>query len=177
MKKIVELNPDVKKVVISGGEPMLQQSNLITLLNILKYEGYWVEIETNGTIEPKDIFLELIDQINCSPKTSNSGEDNTPKMRDNPVAMKKLVACEKTNFKFVLNGEEDIWEINSLMFRYGITKDRTFFMPQAKNRLEYFKVNEKGISLDTAIQVLADRNGHPYTSRLQVLKYDNERGR
>ena len=66
-----QIGKDVKALVISGGEPMLQQNKLVPLLHLLKNDGYWVEIETNGTRAPSDEFLSLIDQINCSPKLTN----------------------------------------------------------------------------------------------------------
>ena len=73
----IQLNgKDIKALVISGGEPMLQQSKLIDVLRPLKQDGYWVEIETNGTIAPTQEFSDLIDQINCSPKLASSGADN-----------------------------------------------------------------------------------------------------
>mgnify|MGYP001618650618 CR=1 FL=1 len=174
--EVKRLAPDVKRVVISGGEPMIHQPELITLLTLFKYEKYLVEIETNGTIELKNRFLELIDQINCSPKTSNSGPDNTPATRDRPEAMKKFVDSEKTNFKFVVGGEGDLPEIEDFILRYGISKDRVYLMPQASTKEEYFRIDESGISFDTRVQRMAIDHGLHFSSRLQIYYWGNERG-
>lgn len=169
LAEVKRLGPDVKSVVISGGEPMLHQSELITLLVLLKYEKYWVEIETNGTIEPKARFLELIDQINCSPKTKNSGPRNTIRMREKPAILKKYVACEKTNFKFVVCSEEDIPEIEKFIKKYKISKDRVRLMPQGQTRAEYF-------AIDIQVQRMAHDIKTGFTSRLQMYYHNNERG-
>ena len=57
-------------LVITGGEPMLQQRHLVSLLRRLKAQqkNYFVEVETNGTIKPDENILQLIDQWNVSPK-------------------------------------------------------------------------------------------------------------
>src|SRR3989344_302215 len=57
------------RVVVTGGEPLLQQKKLALLFSFLP--NWAVEIETNGTIAP---LPELSDcQFNCSPKLANSG--------------------------------------------------------------------------------------------------------
>src|SRR5689334_5020919 len=71
----------LSNIVITGGEPLLQQDKLVLLLTLLKaknsedkfdYRAYKIEIETNGTIAPKKELVKLTDQWNISPKTSNS---------------------------------------------------------------------------------------------------------
>lgn len=59
-------------VVITGGEPFRQ--DLAKLLNVLTDAGYYVQIETNGTLEPADVPYSLVTDIRtgvyvvCSPK-------------------------------------------------------------------------------------------------------------
>jgi len=70
----------INHVVITGGEPLLQQDRLVLLLKLLKSKGkkesrfsfHHVEIETNGTIIPINEIIDYVDQWNISPKTSNS---------------------------------------------------------------------------------------------------------
>lgn len=88
-----------KSIVISGGEPFLQQRNLLTLIGGLKKLDYWIEIETAGVIAPDSVLLALVDQINCSPKLSNSG--NSVYEREKPFALKRLSECGKANFKLL----------------------------------------------------------------------------
>ena len=63
---------NVKHLVITGGEPLMQQDDLAELLSFIKPEFY-VEVETNGTILPNNTLNALVDQWNVSPKTTNSG--------------------------------------------------------------------------------------------------------
>jgi len=67
------------------------------------------EIETNGTIVIEDDLFNIIDQINCSPKLSNSGM--TEKQRINPDAIKRIMEHSNYQFKFVISTEEDMEEI------------------------------------------------------------------
>ena len=66
------LDLEIKHLVITGGEPLLQQDDLADLLSFLKPDFY-VEVETNCTILPNKMLTDLIDQWNVSPKTKNSG--------------------------------------------------------------------------------------------------------
>lgn len=43
-------------VCITGGEPLLQQDELFALLEVLHGDGYIIEIETNGTIDPAPVM-------------------------------------------------------------------------------------------------------------------------
>lgn len=57
----------VKNVIFTGGEPLLQQG-LLTLAQTLKERGYWLGIETNGTLEPDAALRAHLDYIATSPK-------------------------------------------------------------------------------------------------------------
>ena len=67
------------------------------------------EIETNGTITIDGPLFRLIDQINCSPKLSNSGM--TAKQRINPEAIERIKQHSNYQFKFVISTEKDMEEI------------------------------------------------------------------
>jgi len=54
-----------KSVLLTGGEPSAQP--LTEILQALKSRGYWIAIETNGTIS-LDRYKGLIDYITVSPK-------------------------------------------------------------------------------------------------------------
>ena len=57
----------VKNVIFTGGEPLLQRG-LEALARQLKAAGYWLGVETNGTIEPSDGLRACLDYIATSPK-------------------------------------------------------------------------------------------------------------
>jgi organic radical activating enzyme len=58
---------NLKSVIFTGGEPLLQPG-LEALARQLKAEGYWLGIETNGTLEPEASLREVLDYIATSPK-------------------------------------------------------------------------------------------------------------
>src|SRR5207302_6457823 len=64
---------NVPMIVVSGGEPLLQQRALTELLRQCKERQWRLEIETAGTIAPSPAAVELVDQWNVSPKLTNSG--------------------------------------------------------------------------------------------------------
>jgi len=157
----------ITNLVISGGEPLLQQSQLIPLLQIFKRYGWWIEVETNGTIVPTDEFLSLVDQINCSPKTSNSGEDNPSEKRERPEALRKLVSSPKVYFKFVVVDMKDILEIQSLVNKYEMKQ--VYLMAEGKTR-------EEQLTKEKEVESVAQLFGWLFSPRLQVLKWGNKRG-
>jgi organic radical activating enzyme len=58
---------NLKSVIFTGGEPLLQPG-LEALARALKAEGYWLGIETNGTLEHETSLREALDYIATSPK-------------------------------------------------------------------------------------------------------------
>ncbi len=117
---------DCEAVVISGGEPLIQQRELIDLCTKLKVFGYWIEIETNGTIAPTLELVQVVDQFNCSPKLSNSGDEK--RLRIKPEALRAHVKFGRTNFKFVVSQDSDVAEIVSLVHEYEMTD--VYLMPE-----------------------------------------------
>lgn len=159
-------SPTCRRVVISGGEPMLQQKELLKLMALLKPEGYQFEVETNGTISPTPDFVSLIDQINCSPKLTNSGPDNPLRKREVPLALQTLSCSDKTSFKFVVTGEQDIEEILNLVATY--TMKSVYIMPEGKTKKEQ-------LARQGQIKKLAKKHGFIFSPRLHVLEHDGAR--
>lgn len=158
-----------KALVLSGGEPMLQQNKLIPLLSNLKKEGWWIEVETNGTIVPTTEFIQNIDQFNCSPKTSNSGEDNPPKSRINEVALKTIALSGKGTFKFVIQEEKDIPEIQEIISIGNIIPPQVWLMPEGRTK-------EEQIENQIKVHQLAKKHSYHFTPRLHVLEFGAKRG-
>jgi organic radical activating enzyme len=59
------------RLVITGGEPLLQGLALVKLLAHLP--GWRIEVETNGSVAPTAALDPLIAQYNVSPKLAHSG--------------------------------------------------------------------------------------------------------
>ena len=103
----------IKRLVISGGEPMLQSKVLSCLIRALS--GWNCEIETAGTrVVPHD-FPEC--QFNVSPKLAHSG--NPKEKRYRPEAIQSFHYRNAT-WKFVVASQEDFDEIDDMVSRYEL---------------------------------------------------------
>jgi len=73
--RLMSIGNEVRHLVITGGEPLLWLDELMPLLRMIKSLGWYVEVETNGTIPPNGL-VNYVDEFNVSPKLSNSGLPN-----------------------------------------------------------------------------------------------------
>lgn len=79
-------------VVITGGEPFRQ--NITSLLNVLTDAGFYVQIETNGTLEPVEYHYSTMPGIRtgvyvvCSPKAGKVH----PRINDVACCFKYVIA-------------------------------------------------------------------------------------
>lgn len=71
VKSIKKGYPNVKNIVFTGGEPMLQQDAMCQIIDQLGTD-YIYTVETNGTIVLKENMRKKIDLWSISPKLSNS---------------------------------------------------------------------------------------------------------
>lgn len=156
---------DCKSVVISGGEPLIQHKALTLLVRELKRRGYWVEVETNGTIYPSQEFISLIDQINCSPKLENSGV--IKRDRENERVLDLLSKCLKVNFKFVVSSEKDAFEILGLVNKYNL-KD-VYLMPLGMTNIELSKTQR-------LTRKLCEKYSFKFSDRLHITLLGGGRG-
>lgn len=93
-----------------SGEDMVIRNDLQLRKSEHKQKfGPYYEIETNGTFYIVDELFRNLDQINCSPKLSNSGM--TTKQRIVPDAINRIIEHENYQFKFVISTEDDIREM------------------------------------------------------------------
>jgi len=168
LDRLREIGSTVKALVISGGEPMLQQKYLIPLIKELKAEGWWVEVETNGTIAPLPEFLELVDQINCSPKLANSGSDNTLAKRLKPLVLKKLAESDKVYFKFVVASVDDVTEIYQILRALYVKQSHVYLMPEGRTKDE--QIMNQGL-----VERLADNLGFKFSPREHILQFGAKR--
>jgi 7-carboxy-7-deazaguanine synthase len=134
-------------IIWTGGEPTIKGHQKA----IVEFSNYWnaydfqnehqgvgayYEIETNGTIYIDDALFNDLNQINCSPKLSNSGM--TEKQRIVPTAIKRIMDHSNYQFKFVISNEEDIEE----MFRdfinpFNIPLQRVCCMPGMDEQAQF----------------------------------------
>ena len=163
------LTHDIKRLVISGGEPMIQQKGIYELVGLLKTADpeRQVEIETNGTIPPSAELAGLVDQFNVSPKLENSG--NKKDKRDKPKAMETFVQLPNADFKFVLGSPDDIEEVLELVDRYEIPANRVFLMPEGRTK-EKIEEGQKDLV------EFCEKYGFNLSTRLHLILFGNKRG-
>lgn len=155
-----------RRVVITGGEPLLQQRALVPFLAGLP-EDFAVEVETNGTLLPLEALLRRVTQWNVSPKLSNSGEP-----RDRAVAPAALGALRDTGrawLKLVVASEEDAVEAATLVDETRWPRGRVLFMPQASAR-------ERLLALAPRVKDWSRAHGVAASPRLHVERWDGRRG-
>ena len=161
------LDLEINHLVITGGEPLLQQDDLADLLSFLK-PNFYVEIETNCTILPNKMLTDLVDQWNVSPKTENSG--NPLELYENNECYYFFANQENCFFKYVVENESDIPEIKKFVTKYKIPEKRVQLMTQASTK-EEIRTREKSIS------ELAKSHNFAFSPRLHVAMWGSQRGK
>lgn len=153
-------------VVVTGGEPLIQQRQLRDLVAELVATGCRVEVETNGTIAPDEALIELVTAFNVSPKLGGSGIPVQRRLRR--TAMEVFRDCGKAVFKFVITGPADIEELVQLQAELALS--RVWVMPEGTTEAAVLA----GLR-DLVEPALA--HGWNLTNRLHVLLWGDERGR
>ncbi len=159
-----------RNFVFTGGEPLLHEEDWVALMAGLRDrvgDACHFEIETNGTRMPGAGFLELIDQLNVSPKLANSGMKRELRIRE-PV-LESLARTGLADFKFVVDSEDDLAEVLEIVTAIGTDPGRVFLMP-------------RGISVDQLDERAAwlvgqcQERGFRYSDRLHVRLFGSRRG-
>jgi organic radical activating enzyme len=122
--RIMALGQD--RLVITGGEPLLQGAALARMAASLK--GVSIEIETNGTVAPHAGLDPLVAQYNVSPKLEHSGND--PAIALISERLSEWSSQPKAYFKFVISAPEQVAEVLSLAAEHGLARDRIYLMPE-----------------------------------------------
>lgn len=115
-----------RRLVVTGGEPILQAGPLAELLETL--DDMIVEIETNGTTRAPPRLDIRIDQYNVSPKLAHSG--NAAELALLPERLAAYAADPRAWFKFVIAQPADVDEVLALQRTYAIPASRIFLMPE-----------------------------------------------
>ncbi len=153
------------RLVITGGEPLLQGAQLARMVALL--DGHTVEIETNGTVAPHPELAPLIDQYNVSPKLRHSG--NPPEIALLSERLNDWVNTPKANFKFVISVPEDLAEVLELQATYAIPAIRIQLMPEGTS-------SEAIRARNDWLAPLAFDHGLGFSDRLHIHLYGDTRG-
>lgn len=114
------------RLVVTGGEPLLQGAALARMLAMLP--GVRVEVETNGTVAPHPALDPFIAQYNVSPKLAHSG--NPADLALVPERLAHWAAEPRAFFKFVVAEPADVEEVLELARRYDIPRERIYLMAE-----------------------------------------------
>ncbi len=158
-----------RNIILTGGEPMLQQKALVALMQQLRQRDptYRFEVETNGTLVAQSDFDELINQYNVSPKLENS--NNPQKLREKPKAYRFFAQNDKSNFKFVLAEKNDLSEVFELLHRYDIAPEKVWLMPEGRNRQTLTRRRQWLVEI-------CKTYGFNYTDRLHIQIWGSKKG-
>lgn len=162
---------NVRNLVITGGEPLLQQEAVLDLITALsKVTDLWTfEIETNGTLSPSFRYQSLPILFNVSPKLSGSGIRK--EIRYDEYVLRDLDRNFNSIFKFAISSMEDVQEVNEIVESCGIRPEKIFLMPVGTTMAEMItKPHSLGL-VHTCIE-----RGYNLSTRLQIILWGSKQG-
>lgn len=169
---IADCVPVHTTIIFSGGEPLLQASNIVLVLQLLYNKGYHnFAFETAGTIWPTEIILWALDhqvvyiQWNVSPKLTNSGNAFARRYKEHVLLKFASIGAD---FKFVVSKPADIVEVDDMVDKLDLNFQNVWIMPEGTDPLTIL-----GHARDIAS--IAVNHGYNLTLRDHVLLFGNER--
>ena len=153
------------RLVITGGEPLLQAPALARRLALLP--GMAIEIETNGTVAPPPALDALVHQYNVSPKLAHSG--NPADLALIPERLAHWAAEPRAFLKFVIAEPSDVDEVLGLASQFAIPRERIYLMAEGTDPAT-LAAREHWLA-----QLCLDRN-LTLSKRLHIELYGDERG-
>jgi 7-carboxy-7-deazaguanine synthase len=178
-------------IVITGGEPAIQQNELNLLCSEIKKlparsfpkssletKKIFTTLETNGTFI--DDYVNNIDLVSISPKLTSSvplGTEYAQSHDKHRLNYKVLKSYHKLHnetkidiqWKFVVTGIDDIQEILDLQKEIGFENKDVFLMPEGITEKD---LNEKRLM----VVELCKLYHFNYTDRLHIIIWGNKRG-
>lgn len=152
---------------ITGGEPLIQQKNLLELIAaFVERFGFIprIDFETNATLLPLPAWYEeYFATFTTSPKLSNNGDPENK--RYIPTTL-DWHAKNGSGFKFVVSKEEDLEEIYAKYIdRFSIRRNKIWLMPCCGSRDEHTRVSP-------LVADFCKERGLNFSPRLQLVIWD-----
>jgi 7-carboxy-7-deazaguanine synthase len=162
-----------KFIVITGGEPIIN-SDLPQLLQKLKSLGKHITVETAGIAFIPDLACDL---MSISPKLGNSTPDELEFAKAHEAlkldidVLRKLLGNYNYQLKFVVDSQDDLAEIQQTIEKVGnVDPEKVMLMPQAATRDEL-------LAKSPMVAEMCKRAGFAFCQRLQILLWDNTKGK
>ena len=176
-----------KFIVITGGEPMINP-DLPQLVRQLKTTGKHITIETAGItgwdgLEAREFTARMaVPQMPCdlmsiSPKLSNSAPTD-PELaavhedsRLDIAVLQELLDNYEYQLKFIVDSQDDLPEIQQTIEKIGsVNPEKVMLMPQAATRDEL-------LAKSPMVANMCKQSGFVFSQRLQVLLWNNQKGK
>jgi 7-carboxy-7-deazaguanine synthase len=167
--KLVDKFRDGAIFKLTGGEPMVQQKQLLKFIEsfINKYDfNPVIDFETNATIKPDERWVkEFYATFTTSPKLTSNGDPESRTYKPEVLKWHREVG---SGFKFVISSDEDI---NEIWRKYvddntvRVPKNRIWFMPCCGSRSEH-------VEKATAVAEYAKAMNVNFSPRLHLLIWD-----
>ncbi|MGX7951824.1 7-carboxy-7-deazaguanine synthase QueE [Tsuneonella sp. HG249] len=154
-----------RRLVVTGGEPLLQAGPLAELAALLP--EHTIEVETNGTVEPSARFDAYVEQYTVSPKLAHSG--NPASLALPPERLRQWAAEPRAFFKFVIAAPGDVTQILALQAGFGIAPGRIYLMPEGTDSA-ILRMREQWLA------PLCVEHGFRLSDRLHIHLYGDTRG-
>ncbi len=154
-----------RRLVVTGGEPLLQAAALAEMAALLPEHA--IEVETNGTVEPSARFDAYVEQYTVSPKLAHSGNPATLALL--PDRLAGWASEPRAVFKFVISAPADVTQVLALQAGFGIAPERIFLMPEGTDSIT-LRDREKWLAL------LCIEHGFRLSDRLHIHLYGDTRG-
>lgn len=153
------------RLVITGGEPLLQSARLAEMLAHLPDMA--VEVETNGTVEPVASFDIRVEHYNVSPKLAHSG--NPADLALPERMLDRWAADSRAVFKFVIAQPSDVDEVLALARKHAIPASRVWLMAEGTDSAT-LAAREKWLA------PLCIANGLTLSKRMHIDLFGDTRG-
>ncbi len=153
---------NVKNITLTGGEPLIQEG-INELIIALRKEGFRVEIETNGSVDIKKFFNDVLVSYTLDYKLPTSLMESKMNL-DNYKYISK-----KDSVKFVCGSIEDLCKAKSIILKYDLQNKTNCLLSPVFNM----------INLEDMVNFLIDNNLNDVRLCLQIHKIiwdPNKRG-
>lgn len=168
---LIERLRNGQHLVLTGGSPLKQQQNLVTLLSLFrdKYNFLpYIEIENEAVLQPLPSLLEYISQWNNSPKLDNSGMKE--RVRHKPEILNYMSSLENSWFKFVVSSPKDWEEIKEKFLDTKLIRHtQVILMPEGQTQEELLTKREQ-------VAEICIREGLRFSDRQHVTIWDKKTG-